>query len=414
MVVLSAFTRRSLEATSTAEDGDRGTNATKPLRGTSGGAYWAATRCAATRGAAYFGTGKDVYRATFKEIDGASGDASFVPGKDGVSLPAEALEPLHVSPILGFVHREEVQSVACWDGGGGSTFVASADAAGSLCVCEFRSGGGEDPTSCPEWSYHVKAPSATTMELGWAGECPPTHPRPPPPPLLRRRKNAHASLTRRSSLLFADLSRRPSAGVSLGERQPTRAAVARHFAKDLSVFDGDVVVRTVRTIQNPTAIELLAEDGTYAVAEKSKICVYDFRQGEAGGLAHCLPVNEMVTCLAKSNNSGQPLVASGIGRTVALWDLRKWGSERRTTEHARIRGLRSDVCGIEFLEPCSGETKVCAAGISGEARVTEPGKKKEALDLKGDSRWIGFASDGGGRCVGVAATGGLYSFTVSP
>jgi len=202
--------------------------------------------------------------------------------------------------------------------------------------------------------------------------------------------------------------------VSLGERQPTRAAVARHFAKDLSVFDGDVVVRTVRTIQNPTAIELLAEDGTYAVAEKSKICVYDFRQGEAGGLAHCLPVNEMVTCLAKSNNSGQPLVASGIGRTVALWDLRKWGSERRTTEHARIRGLRSDVCGIEFLEPCSGETKVCAAGISGEARVTEPGKKKEALDLKGDSRWIGFASDGGGRCVGVAATGGLYSFTVSP
>ena len=182
MVVLSAFTRRSLEATSTAEDGDRGTNATKPLRGTSGGAYWAATRCAATRGAAYFGTGKDVYRATFKEIDGASGDASFVPGKDGVSLPAEALEPLHVSPILGFVHREEVQSVACWDGGGGSTFVASADAAGSLCVCEFRSGGGEDPTSCPEWSYHVKAPSATTMELGWAGECPPTHPRPLPPP----------------------------------------------------------------------------------------------------------------------------------------------------------------------------------------------------------------------------------------
>ena len=85
MVVLSAFTRRSLEAASTAEDGDRGTNATKPLRGTSGGAYWAATRCAATRGAAYFGTGKDVYRATFKEIDGTSGDAGTTTGKDVAS-----------------------------------------------------------------------------------------------------------------------------------------------------------------------------------------------------------------------------------------------------------------------------------------------------------------------------------------
>lgn len=40
--------------------------------------------------------------------------------------------------------------------------------------------------------------------------------------------------------------------------QPSQAAVARHFAKDVTLFDGQVAVRTLHTLYYPTAVQLLS------------------------------------------------------------------------------------------------------------------------------------------------------------
>ncbi|QDZ24460.1 hypothetical protein A3770_13p69780 [Chloropicon primus] len=374
MAGLDHFTRRSLVET------DSSSGVERVLSG-SAGSYWAASRCALSKqgkteaGRAYFAVGNGVYGLLLEQSGREVKGDKFVVGKEDVVLPFQAPQPVKVSPLTAFAHRFEVQSVTCWGGEGESEteFVASVDSAGCLCVCEFRQEGGRasgtggasaGATLCPERSYQAKPTSATTMEVGWSG-------------------------------------------VSLGMKQPTKAVVARHFAKDLTLFDGDLLIRSVNTLQNPTAIELLGEEGVYAVAERSKIGIYDFRAGERQGMMHCLPVNGgIVTCLA----IGGSLVASGIGRTAAIWDVRKWRTNKGRTELARVRGLRSECCGARFLE--AKQQQLCITGINGEVKVTDGEGKKDTFNLKGDSRWIGVGSTGG-TFAGLTASGGLYSFSVS-
>ena len=162
------FKRRSLVQSDPESEG-----ALRPLTG-SAGAYWSATRCAASESRAHFGIGKDVYSVPLEDAElGSSDQGNFVVGKDDVYLPIESPRPLVVEPSAAFAHRYEVQSVANWVKGG-VEFVASVDGAGGLCVCEFHDGAAGSDSRCPERSYQAKPPAASAMEVGWAGRSSPS------------------------------------------------------------------------------------------------------------------------------------------------------------------------------------------------------------------------------------------------
>ncbi len=163
---------------------------------------------------------------------------------------------------------------------------------------------------------------------------------------------------------------------------------------------------------------------------------YDLRVGEREGCVQYLQLNEMVACLAVGTEGmlGGLQVASGVGRTVALWDARKWNILKR------FSGLRQEPCGLAFLK-CKPEA-ICVASMSGEVSVLgygsatiEPqqqdqpqdqpqshqrqrGKKKFTVhaSLRGDSRWIGLCTTRQGpltdRCICLGSSGGIYTATI--
>ncbi len=247
---LRSFTRQDLRVVGGGGDGAGAASsagAGAPVRGSSG-AFWAATRCAA--GPSNSGSGHDAYLATGKEVYAVSGlhgeaDLSggsgrkqgYVLGKEGVTLPLESPRAAALVPLPAFAHRHEVQSIALWDEAEAEAeaatarrqFLASVDSTGSLCVCEFQGREGRGVELAPQRSYQGLPASCAAMEAGWAG-------------------------------------------VALGLRQPTKAVVARHFSKDLNIFDGDLRARTIRTVQNPTAIRTFGEE-TYLVAETNKLAL---------------------------------------------------------------------------------------------------------------------------------------------
>ena len=200
-----------------------------------------------------------------------------------------------------FAHRYEVQSLVQWNNessssrevsGNCSQFVASVDSTGCLCVSEFSLGRGQKKDDGdgggvgreqlqPERSYQALPSSCYAMELGWSG-------------------------------------------VALGMHRPTQAVVARHLKRDLSVFDGDLLVRSINTLQNPTAIKTL-DDQVYLVGETNKLAVYDLRESSKQGCVQCIVPGEGTTCLATSGrssgrgvgeNGNEYEIASGTGRSV--------------------------------------------------------------------------------------------------
>lgn len=278
VVELHHFTRHALVI----DEGESASGSPGGVLRGSAGAFWSASRCAVSKtggsrsrgSGVYLATASEVFRASLDGIETPDGSSKrFVEGKEGVLLPFESPRQVSVAPVRAFAHRFEVQGLSTRPRGGDADaeIVASVDSSGSLCVCEFwdKSVGAEDASASslvPERSYQAAPPSAYAMELGWAG-------------------------------------------VALGTHQPTKAVVARHFPKDLSLFDGDLLVRQMKTIQSPTAIESFSED-VYVVAQKNKIGIYDLRGGERQGLVQCLPVNNMVTCMATGSFEGEPVVSA--------------------------------------------------------------------------------------------------------
>lgn len=46
--------------------------------------------------------------------------------------------------------------------------------------------------------------------------------------------------------------------MAVAPEQPSQVALARHFPKDVTLFDGHVIVRTIHTLYCPTAVQLLS------------------------------------------------------------------------------------------------------------------------------------------------------------
>ena len=126
------------------------------------------------------------------------------------------------------------------------------------------------------------------------------------------------------------------AGIAISSDESRHSAVARHFARDVTVFDGAFPVRTIHTIYTPYSIELLSPSiatGTngsavVTVAEGPSLSIWDVRvAGRGARVARMMssPHAGHLYCTSVLQDSAYPLIgAAGQDRTVSVWDPRRW------------------------------------------------------------------------------------------
>lgn len=106
--------------------------------------------------------------------------------------------------------------------------------------------------------------------------------------------------------------------------QPSQAAVARHFAKDVTLFDGPMAVRTIHTMYRPTSIQLLSSSlaagpgggPLVAVTEGPQLSIWDVRgHGRGARVAKLSPGLHQghLFCMAAADDGGMPLIGGWVG-----------------------------------------------------------------------------------------------------
>jgi hypothetical protein len=239
------------------------------------------------------------------------------------------------------------------------------------------------------------------------------------------------------------------------------SVISRHFPKDLTVFDGDVVVRTFHTLENPNSVKMVGET-LVTVAEGNLVTVYDLRIADrqtrvarmqscgsaSRGHIYALAVRGEGS-VASGRGAGAPgsascplLGAGGEDRDVHVWDPRVWKSITRWSnclkyEITSLHFLDSDpryclVSGMDYEVACGSwfENKskafnksLAALGTQGRAAgpITEAGSVAEAqrqsrvvASYRCQSRWIGMSKlDGEDVFVGVSTDGKVYQSSFS-
>ena len=108
--------------------------------------------------------------------------------------------------------------------------------------------------------------------------------------------------------------------------------MARHFAKDVTLFDGPMAVRSIHTLYRPTAVQLLSpqlavgpQDGPLvAVTEGPQLSIWDVRGHGRGARVAKLssgPHHGHLYCVAASDDGGLPLIGEDWAGGWGGWVL---------------------------------------------------------------------------------------------
>jgi hypothetical protein len=118
--------------------------------------------------------------------------------------------------------------------------------------------------------------------------------------------------------------------VAVAPGQPSQAAVARHFAKDVTLFDGGIALRTIYTTYPPAAVSLLSSclaeapggGPLVAVAEGPQVSLWDVRGAGRGARVARLTTNSphhgALHALAVADDGGAPLLGERPAR-LPFW-----------------------------------------------------------------------------------------------
>ncbi|KAG7674469.1 hypothetical protein Ndes2437B_g00735 [Nannochloris sp. 'desiccata'] len=374
---------------------------------------------------AFFASGRHVSILTVPSARGLLGER----GKGGVYLPRPA-DDVVFNEIPELALRTEIQSIALSSlAADGTSVVAASDSYGraALARMHFPSSIHESTTNSNlkgEYNNNFQimgveqlSPTSLSIEAGWTG-------------------------------------------VALAPDQPTQVVIARHFPKDITLFDGPMPVRTIHTTYRPNAVQLLssnvatdAEGGPLvAVAEGPIISIWDVRASGRGARIARLsssPHTGPFYCLSSSSNGGVPLLgAAGSERSVLIWDPRTWRAIDRWNnclkyEATSLHFLSSNpsycvACGLDYEVVCGKwggdrknrvggghRTKTSdASGGNGEGvhggtaadtdnhttRISSITHTKASnISFRGDSRWMGLAKAHGRDIVaGLTESKQLY------
>lgn len=224
-------------------------------------------------------------------------------------------------------------------------------------------------------------------------------------------------------------------GAALAPGQPSQSAIARHFPRDVTLFDGPIPVRSLNTLHRPYAVQLLsstvasspAGGPVVVVAEGPTVSVWDVRAWGRGARVARLcgnPYAGHYYCLAASENAGQPVLgAAGADRSVSVWDPRKWVTMDRWTnclkyEATSLHFMAGNpqyciACGLDYEVVCgrwSGDKRSRLGGgtRTGDLQGVED-TAAPSISYRGDARWMGLArSHDSDVMAGITSSKQLY------
>lgn len=216
------------------------------------------------------------------------------------------------------------------------------------------------------------------------------------------------------------------AGIAMSSANPGSAAIARHYAQDVTVFDGEVSVRTYNTIHPTTSVQLFSsslesEEGAatlLAVSEGPLVSMWDVRVPGDKRIARLgsNPHNPHIYATAVSSEKGW-IAATGADRSVSVWDTRTWRIVHRWSNCIKYEAtaLHFSRQNPSYCYVGGADYEVVLGEWAGEKRSRFGGGMMTGKDMesvaafRGDSKWLGLSrAQHSDSLAGITANGELY------
>jgi WD40 repeat protein len=328
-----------------------------------------------------FATGKSVFRLQCSQSRKRSRPAELFDinepaGQSDYLTPAN-LFSLEVEPVVHHsTHRREVTALAVEE-----DRCASIDADGA-CVLSFGGFSGEGSSA-----YALHPPSLSFGEPGWSG-------------------------------------------VALQPGNVASTATARQYYRDVSLYDRDILVRTIHTLVEPAGVSFLGSTASVAVLEGSAIALYDWRAAErASCTTRKLPSSSQLLSLDASPD-GSVVAVAGKDRTVHVFDSRtltfrdRWPSclkyECAGVKLSRLHDGMAYVCGVDNEVSFGAYCPRIAAQIQTPESLMMSGANakspRRAFGFRGDVRITGMdcVSDSEGEVIAAISESGAFYRVETP
>lgn len=215
-------------------------------------------------------------------------------------------------------------------------------------------------------------------------------------------------------------------GVALARNNPAAVVVGRQLFRDVTVFDLEVPVRTIRTILAPQAVNFCGTGATVAVAESTDLTMYDCRAGEKGGCVMRKPLSPGHLLSMDVAGDGGIIATGGTDRVLNVFDTRtmtvrdRWSAclkyECAGTVLSRAREGMAYVCSVDnevAFGAWSGEMAEHLKGLGHSRSLMISGANtrsaRRALGFRADVRLTGMARrDESGEEVAVMSEAGAF------
>lgn len=193
------------------------------------------------------------------------------------------------------------------------------------------------------------------------------------------------------------------AGIALHSGAEAIIATARQFYKDVTLYDADVAIRTIHTLQSPAAISFTSSsDSNLLVAEGNDVALYDPRAAEAGGRTVRKQICTNGILSVDVSTDGNFAAVAGGDRAVYVFDTRMLNVRGRWSSCLKYECagvlLSRDVEGLAFV--CSVDNEVaCGAWdiqIAHDLGLSATNSKSlmiSGANAKSPRRAFGFRAD---------------------
>lgn len=146
------------------------------------------------------------------------------------------------------------------------------------------------------------------------------------------------------------------AGIALHAGDEAMVATARQFYKDVTIYDADVAVRTLHSLQAPTAVLFTSKAApNLLVAEGNDVALYDPRAAEAGGRMVRKQICTNGILAADVSLDENFAAVAGGDRAVYVFDTRMLNVRGRWASC-----LKFDCAGVLLSRDVEGMAFVCS------------------------------------------------------
>jgi WD40 repeat protein len=218
-------------------------------------------------------------------------------------------------------------------------------------------------------------------------------------------------------------------GVALQPGNESSAATARQYYRDVSLYDRDILVRSVNTLMEPAGLAFLGLTASIAVLEGCALVIYDLRTGERASCVSRKVASSNQLLALDASRDGSVIAVSGKDRTVHVFDARmmtfrdRWPSclkyECAGVRLSRLHAGMTYVCGVDNEISLGAYCPRVATQIQSRTSLmlsgTNTKSPRRAFGFRGDVRITGmdrWKDDEGEIVVALSESGAFYRVDV--